>query len=186
MLRTALDATALAAERTVLETWILPSDPDRPVYSAIRKAFVEKFVLFYLTVSSVDDPRIGPEVGPSGIGMITNSLSVLEQLHKDCMTLTELLFDRSNLWAGRDAWRKPPIIKFLLRCLKRSKQGRPLTKLGIAAQAKELKMAGRTWPELTAKFCDCGKEEHQISCQDNLRREILHLEALLKRCGYPI
>jgi hypothetical protein len=111
----------------------------------------------------------------------------LVEMDKDCTKLAGLLFSRSNVWAAQDL-RKPPILKFLLRCIQRNKTGRPLTKLAVAAQAKELKLAAPkrwTWPELTANFCDCGKT-HTISCQDNLRREILHLEKLLERCGYPV
>src|SRR5262252_2897827 len=39
-----------AAGQEVLDSWI-PADPSRPVYSAIRSAFIEQFSLLYLLLS---------------------------------------------------------------------------------------------------------------------------------------
>jgi len=171
-----VSSESLAAEREILDSWI-PADFTRPVYSAIRNAFIEHFSLLYLVlVEKGSNP--GPEVTPAE----------LKQLDKNCRTLGGLLFPRSNVWAARDS-RKSPILKFLLRCLQRKKGGRPLTKLRNAAQAKELRMADPKrwkWKDLTEKFCGCGKKEHSISCQDNLRREVLHLDKLLKSCGHTV
>jgi hypothetical protein len=166
--------TTLATEREVLDSCIR-ANTARPVYSAIRNAFIEQFSLLYVTLMDKGKP-ISETVPPD-----------LAELDKACTKLAGLLFSRSNIWAVRD-WRNPPILKFLFRCLKRSKTGRPLTRLGVAAQAKELKLAEPerwTWSKLVSKFCDCGKE-HTIRCQGNLRREVLHLEKLLKSCGQPI
>lgn len=175
-LSTRVSAVNLARERDVLDQWI-PTDPTRPVYSALRDAFIEQFSVLYLLL--MEGPRKSVvEAMPPG----------LAQLDKDCTKLAGLLFLRSNVWAARN-WQKPPVLKFLLRCLQRSKVGRPLTRLGIAVQAKELRLADPKrwkWEALTAKFCDCRKREHSISCQDNLRREVLHLEKLLKSCGHPV
>jgi len=170
-----LDAESLTAEREILDS-LIQADTNRPVFSAIRSAFVEQFSLLYVLLR---DKARNP--------LLEGTPAELVELDKDCTKLAGLLFSRSNVWAAKD-WRKPPIVKFLLRCVERDKIGRPLTKLGIAAQAKELRLADSkrwTWPELATKFCDCGKT-HSISCQDNLRREILHLEKLLERCGYPV
>jgi hypothetical protein len=171
-----VSAANLATERKVLDEWI-PADTCRPVYSAIRNAFIEQFSVLYVLLMEKTRNTMPEPMPPE-----------LTQLDKNCTTLAGLLFSRSNVWAARD-WRKPPILKFLLRCLGRSKGGRPLTRLGIAAQAEELRVADPKrwkWPQLTAKFCDCGKSEHPISCRDNLRREVLHLEKLLRSCGHSV
>ena len=99
----------------------------------------------------------------------------LDRLDKESMQLAGLFFNRSNLWAVRD-FRKPPILKFLLRAIRYTQGGRPATKLHIAVLAKEMKIADSkkwTWPKITAELCDCRKD-HTIHCQDNLRREVLH------------
>jgi hypothetical protein len=167
-----LSPNSLARERSVLASWVR-ADTGGPVYSAIRNAFIDQFSLLYLVLTE-------------GTGSLPEAMRPeYIQLDKDCTTLIGLLLSRSDAWAARD-WRKPPILKFLFR---RGKTGRPLTRLGIAAQVKELKLADPerwTWPALTAQFCDCGEKQHQISCQDNLRREVLHLEKLLERCGYAV
>jgi hypothetical protein len=171
-----VSAENLAAERAVLDAWI-PAVPKRPIYSAIRNAFIEHFSVLYVFLTATPLDSVPETIRPEVV-----------QLNKNCTTLTGLLFSRPNVWAARD-WRKPPIVKYLLRCVQRSKGGRPLTRLGIAAKVKELKVADSkrwTWPELVDKFCDCRRKEHSISCQDNLRREVLHLEKLLKSCGYPV
>jgi hypothetical protein len=176
----------LAAQREILDEWI-QKDPDRPVYSAIRKCFVEKFARFYIFV--MEPAHKAPSKLRSSVGQtVQKARSELKQLDRECMTLAGLLFSHSNLWAARD-WRQPSIIKFLLRSIRRGRGGRPLTRLGIAVQVKELRLAdGKCWkwPVLTDKFCDCGSAEHGIRCQDNLRREVLHLERFLRRCGCAI
>ena len=181
-----------AEEREVLDSWI-HADSARPVYSAIRSAFIEQFSLLYMLLSEKTrrscEAYKKEHAEPARRLVLPESMpSEWVQLDKDCTTLTGLLFNRSNVWAAQD-WQKPPILKFLLRCLKRNKAGRPLTRLGIAVQVKELRIADSKrwkWEELADKFCDCKKKEHSISCQTNLRRQVLHLENLLKRCGHPV
>jgi hypothetical protein len=98
-----------------------------------------------------------------------------------------LLFPRSNVWAVRD-WRKPPVLKFLLRMLARPRGGRPATKQQAAIRAKEMRLTDPKrwkWPKITTALCDCGKD-HTILCQDNLRREVLHLEKTLRGLGCDV
>lgn len=89
-----VSAANLATEREVLDERI-PSDLTRPVYSAIRSAFIEQFsVLYVLLTERARNPAteaIPPE---------------LVKLDKDCTKLAGLLFSRSNAWAVRD-WKKP-------------------------------------------------------------------------------
>jgi hypothetical protein len=167
-----------AGERKILEEWI-PLAPSRPVYTAIRTAFIERFAEYYklLTETVSNSGRKEPPVSPQK----------LADLDKECMKLAGLLFSRSNVWAARD-WRKPSIVKFLLRDLARTRGGRPATKLTFAMQAKEMKLSDPkkwTWPKITAALCDCGKA-HDIRCQDNLRREVLHLERTMRKLGCTV
>lgn len=165
------DAQAFGAERETLEAWI-PTDINRPVLTAIRAAFIEKFARYYVLLNKMTQ----------GGGV---SRGKLDQLDKDCTQLAGLLFPRRmNLWVARD-WRKPPILKFLLRDLKRTRQGRPATKQQVAITAKEMRLSDPKrwkWHKITSELCDCGKE-HTIKCQDNLRRQVLHLEKTLRKLG---
>jgi hypothetical protein len=73
----------------------------------------------------------------------------------------------------------------------RKKAGRPATKRQIAIRAKEMRLRDAKrwkWSELTAELCDCGKDfnDHDIRCQDNLRREVLHLEKTLRKFGCSV
>lgn len=171
-------AEVVAAQREILEQWI-PSDPSRPVHSAIRTAFIERFAQYYQLLTE--------KVSSSGRKKAPVSSEKLATLDKECMKLAGLLFSGSNVWASKD-WLKPSIVKFLLRDLARARGGRPVTKLQIAMQAKEMKLSDPkrwTWPKLTAALCTCGKD-HDIHCQDNLRREVLHLEKTLSEFGCTV
>jgi hypothetical protein len=162
----------LGAERKILEEFIR-LQPDRPVYTAIRTAFIQVFAEYYSLLRRAEGP-----VSPDR----------LARLDKEWTQLAGLLFNRSNVWAARD-WRKPPILKFLLRAIGRTPGGRPVTRRHIAVQAKEMRLADPkrwTWPKLRDELCDCGKSEHDIRCQDNLRREVAHLEKLLSKFGHTI
>jgi hypothetical protein len=171
-------AEPFAEGRGILDAWI-SSDPSRPVYTAIRTAFIERFAEYHklLTETVSKSSRKGAFVSPDK----------LNRLDKECMQLAGLLFTGSNLWAGRD-WRKPPILKFLLRAIGRTRGGRPATKIRVAVQAKEMRLADPTrwtWQKITAALCDCG-EDHGIKCRDNIRREVLHLEKILRKFGCTV
>jgi hypothetical protein len=179
------ESEVLATEREILEKWI-PLDPNRPVYTAIRTVFVEKFAQFYLLVCETTAVEGSQVRGPVSRERASKAAFTLKSLDKECTQLAGLLFNRLNLWATQD-WRKPPILKFLLRTIQRTSGGRPATKQQVAVQAKEMRLADPkrwTWPKITAALCDCG-QQHTIHCQDNLRREVLHLEKLLRKCGVP-
>jgi hypothetical protein len=164
------DAQAFEAECEILQGWIHP-DPDRRVYTAIRSAFIKKFAHYYVLLNRMT--KVG-----------TGSPKTLDQLDKDWTLLAGLLFSRTNLWAAQD-WRKPPILKFLLRELRRARKGRPATKQQVALRAKEMRLSDPKrwkWHKITSELCDCGKE-HTIKCQDNIRRQVLHLEKTLRKVG---
>jgi hypothetical protein len=159
------------AERRILHA-LIRSEPNRPIYSAIRSTFIDKYVRLYVLIVKTTK------------GVPRTSSEELNQLDKDCNRLGQLLFTTSNLWAAR-AWQKPPILKFLIRDFGRKRGGRPTTKQQMAIQAMEMRLIAPkrwTWPKIAAALCDCGKE-HTIQCQDNIRREIQHLNNFLKSLG---
>ena len=171
-------AQTFAEGRRVLDEWV-PSDPRRPIYTAIRSKFIERLAEYHGLLTQ--------EVSERSRGNAPAARQRLDLLEKESMQLAGLLFSRSNLWAARD-WRKPAIIKFLVRALRHSRGGRPMTKLHVAVLAKEMKLADAkrwTWSKITAELCDCG-DEHTIRCQDNLRREVIHLEKMIRKLGCTI
>ena len=164
----ALPRKSLLRERKILKE-LISADRSRRVYTSVRTLFIDKFPQLYLQLQE-EHPTVGA--------------SELTRLDKECMWLAGLLFNKSNLWAARD-WRQPPILKFLWRAIRRARGGRPATKQQAAMQAKEMKLIDPkrwTWPKITAALCDCGRE-HDIRCQDNLRREVLHFEKALRALG---
>jgi hypothetical protein len=161
----------LTQHRELLQAWVR-SEPDRPIYSAIRSTFIDKYARLYVLITKTTE------------GVSPTSCEELNQLEKDCTRLARLIFTTSNVWAAR-SWQKPPILKFLMRDLERKRGGRPATKQQMAIRAKEMRLIKPkrwTWRKIAATLCDCGKE-HTIQCQDNIRREIQHLDKLLKSLG---
>jgi hypothetical protein len=133
-------ARALAVERGILEEWI-PADLSRPDYMLIRAEFVEKFSQLYLFSHWVTSKRSGKQDSDSPEES-KNTAAELKRLDKECMRLAEQLFSRSNLWAVRD-WRKPRIVKFLLRAIGRgSGRGRPETPQKKLAELVALRAQG--------------------------------------------
>jgi hypothetical protein len=116
---------ALAVEREILEEWI-PTDTCRPDYMAVRSAFIERFTRFYLLLHDELSNRSGKKTFGSPEEVAT-AATELQRLDKECTRMARQLFNRSNPWAVRD-WRKPRIVKFLLRTIRRSPgPGRPET-----------------------------------------------------------
>jgi hypothetical protein len=60
--------------------------------------------------------------------------------------------------------------------------GAPATQREIAIRALELRLSEQTawpWSRLATKLCRCPAMSHGSRCQQNLRREVLHLKRLL-------
>jgi hypothetical protein len=185
---------ALAAERKILSIW-LPVENDRPLYTAIRAAFIEKFARFYVLMTDCTS-------APKRKGDVRARLQMegvaaeIRQLDKESTQLAEMLFPAVNLpaigrareWAaqmGVSNWRDPNIVKFLRRVLKRwgIRRGRPATLQGIGLRALESRIANRpqsSWNALARELCNCGLAEHDFKCRENLRREVLLLKRSLR------
>lgn len=65
--------------------------------------------------------------------------------------------------------------------------GRHLSRPAIAVRALQLKIdTGRSWMEISAEVCDCGKDVHDDNCRENLRQSIRTLRDLLQKCGVEV
>ena len=65
--------------------------------------------------------------------------------------------------------------------------GRHVSRPAIAVRALQLKIdTGRSWMEISAEVCDCGKGIHDDNCRENLRQSIRTLRDLLQKCGVEV
>ena len=65
--------------------------------------------------------------------------------------------------------------------------GRPITKRPLAVKALQLKMAkSLSLGQLTREVCDCGKEQHDLGCQDRLKKEMKSVTKILAKYGIPV
>ena len=74
------------------------------------------------------------------------------------------------------------------RQLQKKPRKRPVTKRQVAVSALELRLSDTTkwtWNRLAQKFCTCGAP-HEFRCQDNLRREVRHLQSLLRKYSIAV
>jgi hypothetical protein len=193
-------AEAVAAERKILDTWV-PTDPDRPLYTAIRGAFIERFAGYYVlmlenTSVSPHKRHSVPRKKPSEVAAEIN------RLDRESTRLTEMLFPAVNLpavgrareWAaqlGVRNWRDPGIVKFLRRDLRRwgTRRGRPATLQSFGLRALELRLRDRqkwSWNALARELCNCSSPEHGFRCRENLRREVLLLTKSLRALGVKL
>jgi hypothetical protein len=65
--------------------------------------------------------------------------------------------------------------------------GRHVSRPAIAVRALQLKIdTGRSWMEIAAEVCDCGKNVHDDHCRENLRQSVRALRDLLQKCGVEV
>lgn len=85
-----VSAASLAAEREILDSWI-PADSTRPVYSAIRNAFIEHFSLLYLVL--VEKAQIARVLSPHSVQEVRPPTGAIAQrLHNAGWILPAVLF----------------------------------------------------------------------------------------------
>jgi len=191
---------AVAAERKTLDTWV-PSDPERPLYTAIRAAFIEKFAGLYVLLSATTSVS-SRKVGSVPHKKLPDVAAEITRLDRESTRLAEMLFPgpslpsvaRAREWAaqiGIRNWRDPSIVKFLRRILKRwrTPRGRPATLQSVGLRALELRLVDRqrwSWNALARELCNCGSLEHGFRCRENLRREVLLLTKSLRALGVKV
>ena len=167
---------ARSPECEALEPWIRPH-ADRPYYTAIRQAFIQRFADWHVSASPPD----------------------MERLEKEWTLLAFLLFDYPPT-ASKRVWSKlptePQIVRVLRHALRvtadQRRRGRPIGhKRRVAALALDLQSTDPkrwTWCALTNHLCNCGMREHPTnsSCQKDLRRETVWLKNWLRTEGIEI
>ena len=172
----------------------LPSDPARPVYMAIRAAFVERFTKYFiLTTNAVSKSRrIAFDTRPEELSKDASEIICLD---RECTKLAALLFPagesplafRARQWdaqMGNRDWRDPAIVKTLRRHLRRWRQGRgkPGKLQPVGLRALELRLINQkrwSWNALPNELCRCGAEQHDFRCRENIRREVYLLKEIL-------
>jgi len=192
--------TAHAAERKILDTWV-PTDPERPLYTAIRSAFVEKFAGLYVLLNETtsDSSRKRGSIARENLPDIAADIT---RLDRESTRLAEMLFPAPSLpsvarareWAaqmGVRNWRDPSIVKFLRRVLRRwsTARGRPATLQSVGLHALDLRLVDHkrwSWNALARELCNCDSLEHGFRCRENLRREVLLLKKSLRALGVKL
>jgi len=193
-------ALAFAAELKILDMWV-PSDLDRPLYTLIRAAFIEKFARYYVLMT--ESTSVGTRKSHAlPMEELAGVAAEIRRLDRNSTQLAEMLFPAANLpavarareWAaqmGIPNWREPNIVKFLRRVLRRwgTRRGRPATLQGVGLRALELRISDRqrpSWNALARELCNCGSAEHDFRCRENLRREVLLLRRSLRALGVKL
>jgi hypothetical protein len=167
-------ARAASLEHEILDAWIRP-EPERHYYTAIRRAFIQRFAGWYLSPSNE------------------------ERLEKEWTILASQLFHHPPTMPTRE-WSKlptqPRIIRVLRHALRATadyrRKGRPIgDKRRVAALALDLQNSDPkrwSWRSLTNYLCNCGLKEHppNSNCQKDLRRETVWLKDWLRTQGIKV
>jgi len=172
----------------------LPYDPSRPVLSALSRACAANWSVFLAIVMEVSSAGSESAQKLHEAVVVDRMQDALQYLQNACELLrwirpnTPALSVAATLQMA-DLLRKSGCSEneahAALKKIGRKSVGRPGTKRQMAIRAKEMKLADPkrwTWPKVTAALCGCGRS-HDIRCQDNLRREIQHLDKVLKKFG---
>lgn len=173
----------------------LPCDPSKPVLSALSRAFVACFcgvadlVAEAVRLSTQLDRKTHStrvkRMMEHGLQSLQNAHELLYWIYPSTSPLPYAtamkVANQMNAAGFPVEWGHA-----VIQGIGKRRIGRPGTKRAIAIRAKELKLADAkhwTWPKITTELCDCSRSEHTIRCQDNLRREVAHLEKVLTKCG---
>jgi hypothetical protein len=165
---------ARRAQCDALEEWIRRK-PEWPYYTAIRTAFVQRFVSWFLSTGDA------------------------KKLEKEWTLLANQIFLQPPTIPNRD-WRTIPRQQRIVRVLRQilrvtadhRVKGRPISyKRRRATLALDLQIGDPerwTWRNLTDYLCNCDLKEHPANsnCQKDLRRQAVWLKNVLKTMGIKV
>ena len=168
---------------------LLPTKSPSPTLRCLSECCLRKFIEFNELVGSTS--REAPTLSESQLA--TRGRKIAE-IAKEWGQLISLIFpsvERLSIDKGmyianlmrQESFASEEVEQVLKRIGKKA-AGRPASRRAIAIRARDMWIADskRSWPEITRALCACGKG-HTIKCQDNIRRQKLHLEKSMKRLG---
>ena len=180
----------------------LPRYSSRPLYMAIRAAFIERFALYYAVATKSVSESVKKQFSRHP-ERLSKDAEEMVRLDEECSKLATMLFPgirdaplvlRARHWdeqMGPRDWRDPAIVKFLRRVLRRWRppRGRPATLQPVGLRALELRLIDRkrwSWNALPEELCTCGADPHGFQCRENIRREVLQVREMLRNLGVSV
>jgi hypothetical protein len=170
-----------------------PLDPQCPVRNTLVNACAERwgrYIGLTESLGGVNESWHQEEIVALSQRIAKNAKEALELLSWVYSNPEPLSVDRGLHVA--QMMRKVGIVgaqvEDVLKSIGKRGKGRPAIARKSAIEALEKRLADPrrwTWPKITAQLCRCGKE-HDIKCQDNIRREVLHLTGTMKRLGCEV
>jgi hypothetical protein len=176
-----------------------PADPEHPVRTALREAYYSR------VARSVDLQAALLQSGAFEALAGITEISQIPPTTKEYFTL-ELEADEIHGWvfdpiSTDDYERLRDIEGDLLQVTGRSfseikryqrsiqsihkhRSGAPIRKRSVAVESLELRIKDANrwpWSALAVRFCDCGARKHNKHCQERIRRQVGHLQRVLKK-----
>lgn len=168
-----------------------PSDPTRPVLTALRAALCDR--------SAALIELLPPRVYPSDMPSLLASPD-LTRLTKEFYELWGWAFGPQSKEerekplhdtaqsAISDGWSRSEVNKWLKSAC--APPGRPVTKRRqVAIAVLEARQRDRrlSWQKIPARFCDCGKgkNDHTADCIQSIRQAVMGLQKLMRKYGIP-
>lgn len=165
----------------------LPAQPDRPVYQALRSAWIEKSRQCVL-LSIMPYEQV---IGDKAMTQLIRDLDELFRWLEPNFVVSQS--DAVHLaHEAQEAGFSEEIVKLISESAGIRPQGRPATRRAATLAALERRHdnnilpRNRSWAALAQKLCPCGKQRHDMGCKENLRRAVVHLQKTLKRLGIAI
>jgi hypothetical protein len=165
----------------------LPAQPDRPVYQALRNAWIEKSRQCVLWGILPYEQLIGDKA-------VAQLIKDLDELFR-WLEPNFVVSQSDAVVLAHDAQKagfSQEIVKLISESAGAKPGGRPATRRAATLAALEKRLdttilaKNRSWMALAQKLCPCGKQPHDMGCKENLRRAVLRLRETLSKLGIAI
>jgi hypothetical protein len=155
-----------------------PPVPGRPVLSALRKAFCERWEHFESIASDWKRSSF------RSVDWWGRLLSLAKEAQEILRWIPEPRTDEGIEAYALLLMKHGVSVMEAAAMAKQKPRGRPATKRDLAIRCLELRLEDPkkwTWRQLATDFCDCGSRRHNRNCQEAVRKEVGLLNRLLKR-----
>lgn len=159
----------------------LPADSNRRVYFKIREAIIHKWD------QVVELVQRRPSTAPAAKALAQNALSLMKEADELLdwilpsgvpLSPEEIVKTISSMeQVGFDVKSRAEFLKIA----RRSKKGAPPKMREQTIRALEMRLADRSWGSLTRALCKCGLPNHNLYCQDRIKKQVRRLKKLLDK-----
>jgi hypothetical protein len=170
-----------------------PESPSRPVWSALRSAFLQRCDRFDQFLSAKRS-----ETSTVTSSEARNRMAEMKAICREWLELSFWIDPDPPPLAEEEVYPLVPVLikdgmgesaEYLMKHIgRRPRAGSPARSRDLAIRALELKSSNPTlsWRGVAQRLCACNKATHDKQCAELIRREVIRLQQVLKRYSVQI